>query len=211
MFLLSHGGDSRWTKRALTLLAAGVLALGAGMAAIQWWAAWLGVALLEGGVACFLWQARVFYVARVRKQTDVGMHFAGAALAFLTASALLGPFVLAAGVMHPRLGTIYVTVGLLGGIVMYVVGFFYKIVPLLAWTVRFKDRMGKGNAPIIAQLFSARVAHVQLATMALAVVLLAIGIAIASVHVTRCGAVLFLGGVLMFMSQIWRVAMGGNA
>lgn len=211
MFLLSHGGTTRWTRRSLTLLATGVLALSTGLATMQWWAAWLGVALLEGGVACFLWQARSFYVARVRRQTDVGMHFAGSALTFLLVSALLGPAVLAAGVMHPRLATIYVVVGLLGGIVMYVVGFFYKIVPLLAWTVRFKDRMGKGNAPTIAQMFSARVAHVQLATMALAVVLLAAGIATASVHVTRCGAVLFLGGVLMFISQIWRVAMGGNA
>ena len=211
MFLLSHGGDSRWTKRALVLLPVGVISLGVGLAMRQSWASWLGVALLEGGVACFLWQARSFYVARVRKRTDVGMHFAATALLFLTTSALLGPAVLAAGVLHPRLATIYVIVGLLGGIVMYVVGFFYKIVPLLAWTVRFKDRMGKGDAPTIAQMFSARAAHVQLATMTLAVVVLATGIATASVHVTRCGALLFLVGVLLFLSQIWRVTMGRHA
>jgi len=126
-------------------------------------------------------------------------------------SALLGAAVLAAGVSNPRLATVYVTVGLLGGIVMYVVGFFYKIVPLLAWTVRFKDRMGKGTAPTIAQMFSTRIAHVQLAVMALGIVLLATGIAAASVHVTRCGAVLFLGGVVLFISQIVRVTVGGSA
>jgi hypothetical protein len=94
---------------------------------------------------------------------------------------------------------------------MFIVGFFYKIVPLLAWTVRFKYRMGKGTAPTVAQMFSSRVAHVQLALMALAVTLLGAGIATASVHVTRCGAVLFLAGVLLFMSQIARVAVGGRA
>jgi hypothetical protein len=147
-------------------------------------------------------------VARVRNKVDVGMRFAGAALTFLAASTLLGPAVLAAGVMHPRLATIYVTLGLLGGIVMYVVGFFYKIVPLLAWTVRFKDRMGKGTAPTVAQMFSARVAHLQLGAMALGVILLVVGIATASLHVTRCGAVMFLVAVLLFISQIARITVG---
>jgi hypothetical protein len=211
MFLLSHRGDTRWTKRALCLLAVGVAALAAGLGTRTSAATWLGTALLMTGVGCFLWQARCFYVKRVRRKTDVGMRFAGTALLFLAVSALLGPAVLAAGVSHPRLATIYVTVGLLGGIVMFIVGFFYKIVPLLAWTVRFKDRMGKGTAPTVAQMFSSRVAHVQLALMALAVTLLGAGIATASVHVTRCGAVLFLAGVLLFMSQIARVAVGGRA
>ena len=78
-------------------------------------------------------------------------------------------------VAHPRLATAYVIVGLLGGIVLYVMGFFYKIVPLLAWTVRYRGRMGREPVPTIAQTFSARVAHVQLALMALGVTLLASG------------------------------------
>jgi hypothetical protein len=113
--------------------------------------------------------------------------------------------------MHPRLATAYVVVGLLGGIILYVVGFFYKIVPLLAWTVRYRDRMGTGTAPTVAQTFSARVAQVQLALMALGVTLLATGIAFASAHVTRCGAVLFLGGVILFVTQIARVVAGKAA
>lgn len=211
MFLLSHGGDTRWTKRALILLALGVATLATGLTTRLGVVTWIAVPLLMGGVACFIWQARCYYVKRVRKKTDVGMRFAGSALVFLAVSTLLGPVVLAAGVMHPRLATIYVTVGLLGGIVMFVVGFFYKIVPLLAWTVRFKDRMGKGTAPTVAQMFSARLAHVQLGLMALAVVLLGTGIATASVHVTRCGAVLYLAGVVIFLSQIIRVTTGRHA
>jgi hypothetical protein len=155
-----------------------------------------------------VWQALAFYRARVRRQIDVGMRYAGSALAFLVASALLGVAVLAAGVAHPRLATVYVVFGLLGGIILYVVGFFYKIVPLLAWTVRYRDRMGTGTAPTVAQTFSARIAHVQLALMALGVTLLATGIAVASAHVTRCGAALFLAGVILFVTQIVRVARG---
>ena len=208
MFLLSHGGATRWTKRSLALLAAGVALLPVGLALQQPAATWTAAALLEAGVGCFVWQALAFHRARVRRQIDVGMRYAGTALGFLLVSALLGAAVLVAGAAHPRLATAYVVVGLLGGIILYVMGFFYKIVPLLAWTVRYRDRMGTGTAPTVAQTFSARVAHVQLAVMALGVCLLATGVGFASVHVTRCGAVLFLAGVILFLTQIVRVAAG---
>lgn len=208
MFLLSHGADTRWTKRSLALLGAGVVSLSVGLAQRIDVATWAGAAMLQTGVACFIWQALAFHRARVRRRIDVGMRYAGTALGFLVASALLGAAVLARGPMHPRLATAYVVVGLLGGIILYVVGFFYKIVPLLAWTVRYRDRMGTGSAPTVAQTFSARVAHVQLALMALGVALLATGIAAASAHVTRCGAVLFLAGVILFVTQIARIALG---
>lgn len=211
MFLLAHGADTRWTRRALALLATGVLALATGLTARIPAASWLGVALLEGGVGCFLWQAFSFYRVRVRRKIDVGMRFAGSALGFLAASALLGPAVLAGGAAHARLATAYVATGLLGGIVLYVSGFFYKIVPLLAWTARYRGRMGREPVPTVAELYSARVAHVQLGAMTLGVTLLAGGIAAGSTHVTRCGTVLFLAGVLLFVSQIGRVALGGRS
>jgi hypothetical protein len=211
MFLLSHCGDTRWTARALVLLGGGVALLSAGLTLQRPTVTWAGAAMLVAGVGCFVWQALTFYRARVRRQVDVGMRFAGTALGFLVASALLGVAVLVRGVAHPRLATAYVVVGLLGGIVMYVVGFFYKIVPLLAWTVRYRDRMGTGTAPTVAQTFSARVAHVQLGLMTLGVTLLVAGIAAASAHVTRCGAALFLAGVILFVTQIVRVVAGKAA
>jgi hypothetical protein len=208
MFLLAHGADTRWTRRALALLTAGVVMLATGILAQITVASWIGAALLEAGVGCFLWQAYSFYRVRIRRKTDIGMRFAGTALCFLAASALLGLAVLAGVGAHARLATMYITTGLLGGIVMFVTGLFYKIVPLLAWTSRYRDRMGKEPVPTVSALYSARVAHVQLGAMALGVVLLAAGIASGSTHITRCGTVLYLAGVLLFASQIGRVAFG---
>ena len=208
MFLLSHGGDTRWTARAIALLGSGVAVLAVGLNLRLAAATWGGVALLEAGVGCFVWQVWSFYRARVRRRIDVGMRYAGSAVGFLIVSAVLGPIVLLRGVAHPRLATAYIIVGLLGGIILYVIGFFYKIVPLLAWTVRYRDRMGRGDAPTIAQTFSSRVAHVQLALMALGVTMLATGTLVGSVHVTRCGAVLFTAGVILFLTQIYRVVAG---
>jgi hypothetical protein len=208
MFLLSHGADTRWTKRALALLGGGVLVLCAGLDARVPAVTWIAVAMLEGGVGCFVWQAYSFYRVRVRRKIDVGMRFAGSALGFLVASGLLGAAVLARGVAHPRLAVVYVMVGLLGGIVLYVIGFFYKIVPLLAWTVRYRDRLGKGTAPTVAATYSSQIAHIQLALMALGVTTLAVGTGAGSMYVVRGGAFLFLAGVLLFVSQILRVAAG---
>ena len=210
MFLLAHGADTRWTARAIAFLAAGVVALAAGLLGGIAAATWLGALLLDAGVACFVWQALSFHRVRVKKVLDVGMRFVAVALGFLVTSALLGPAVLAMGPAHPRLAASYVVTGLLGGFVLFVVGFFYKIVPLLAWTVRYRGRMGQGPVTTVAAMYSARVAHVQLALMSLGVVLLATGIAAGSAHVTRCGALLVAAGVLAFASQIARVALGGT-
>jgi hypothetical protein len=211
MFLLAHGADTRWTKRALALLTVGVLTLATGLIAHFAPAVWLGAALIDAGIGCFIWQAYSFYRVRVRRKLDVGMRFAMTAIVFLAIAAVLGSALVVLGPMHARLATMYIAVGLLGGIVLFVVGFFYKIVPLLAWTARFRGRMGKGPVPTVAQLYSAKVAYVQLGLMTLAVVLLAGGIGAGMTHVTRCGAVLFLAGILLFTTQIARVAFGGRS
>jgi len=208
MFLLAHGADMRWTKRALVLLTTGVIALAWGLVVNAPALEWTGTALLDAGVACYLWQAVTLFRSRIRRQLDVGMRFVAVALGFLGIAAALGPALLYAGAAHRQLATAYVLVGLLGGIVLLVIGFFYKIAPMLAWTVRYGNQPSGGNWPSVAQTFSARVALVQLGVMTLGVALLAVGIATGSVHVTRCGAVLFTAGVALFLSQIARITLG---
>lgn len=208
MFLLAHGADRRWTGRALAGLASGVVVLAAGIAVGRSSLEWAGALLLAGGLGCFLRQAWAFHRARVRRRLDPGMCFAATALAFLVVSALLGLAVLAAGSGRPRLAPAYIATGLLGGIVLYVIGFFYKIVPLLAWTARFRDRVGREAVPTVAMMYSARLAQVQLGLMAGGVALLAGGIGAGSVGAARTGAVLFLFGVIVFLAQLGRVVSG---
>jgi hypothetical protein len=211
MFLLAHGADTRWTKRAVVLLAAGLVLLAAGINTSFAAAAWLGALSMGCGLGCFHYQATRFYKARIRKRVDVGMQFAGVALGFQAVAAVLGFLVLWLGASATRFATSYVLVGLLGGIVIYVSGFFYKIVPLLAWTARFSGKMSTPNAPTVADLFSARVAKVQLALMAGGVVTLAASILGGWTLVAHAGACAFLIGALLFVSQIGRIAFGRRA
>ncbi|HEX7122404.1 MAG TPA: hypothetical protein VF178_08555 [Gemmatimonadaceae bacterium] len=210
MFLLAHGADTRWTGRALTFLAIGVPVLAVGLILPSRPLVWAALVLLEFGVACFLRQAYAFYRVRVRKRIDIGMRFAGTGLLFLIAACLLAPIVLAQGVAATHLATAYVLVGLLGGIVMFVAGFFYKIVPLLAWTARYRGQMSKaGSVPTVAQMYSARVAAVQLGLMAPGVLLLALSILLGIASGAYAGATMFFAGVLLFVTQLVRVARGG--
>lgn len=208
MFLLAHGANARWTKRAIVLLACGLPLLAFGINAQLSAASWTAVALMEAGLACFIYQAVSFFRVRVRKRVDVGMRFAAAGLAFLVLSALLGPLVLWRGPSATRLATAYVLLGLVAGIVVFVSGFFYKIVPLLAWTARYSGTKGASGAPTVAQLFSARVAEIQLVVMVSGLGILATAVLVGSAMGAYAGAGLFLLGVLLFASQIGRVALG---
>ncbi|HVX42021.1 MAG TPA: hypothetical protein VHB25_20835 [Gemmatimonadaceae bacterium] len=210
MFLLAHGAETKWTSRAVVLLAIGVPLLAVGLNTPYRFCAWVAVVALELGVAAFLWQAYSFYRVRVRRNIDVGMRFAATALSFIAVAAIIGPVLLARGASSMRLATAYIVVGLLGGIVTYVVGFFYKIVPLLAWTARYRGQTSKPGVPTVAEMFSARVAKVQLGIMPGAVALLALAIALASPTLAYIGAALFAAAVLLFDSQIIRVALGGT-
>ena len=208
MFMLAHGANTRFTRLSLAMLAGGVPMLATGIIAQRDALSWAGIVLIELGIACFLRQVLAFHRVRVKRRLDVGVLFAAIALGFLTIGALLGPIAFALGAGHGRLDTAYVTVGLLGGVVLFIVGFFYKIVPLLAWTARYRGRMGKERVPTVAETFSARVAHVQLVAMTSAIVLIGAGIGVGSAITVRTGAVLFVVGVALFVSQLGRVALG---
>ncbi len=84
MFLLAHSADTRWTLRALALLAPGVviLALGilAGHSLRPDFVAWAGLLLIESGIFCFLTQAWCFFRARKRPRLDAGLRHAATAL-----------------------------------------------------------------------------------------------------------------------------------
>jgi hypothetical protein len=212
MFLLAHGADTRWTFRALALLASGVLVLALGIVAGHSIrpniVPWMGLVMIEAGIFCFLRQAWLFFKVRKRPRLDAGLRHAATALVFLAASAVLAPVVLAAGADYRRLDTAYVMLGLLGGLALYVIGQFYKIVPFLTWMVRFREDMGKKRVPTVAQLYSSRVAHIDLVLFITATVGMEMGVITGISLVVRLAACLFVAGAGLFVSQIARVTFG---
>jgi hypothetical protein len=208
MFLVAHGANTRWTGRALALLAPGVLALGGGLAWSITGLAWLGLVLIEAAVVCYLIQARWFFRVRMRKRIDAGLKHAVVALVTLALAALLAPVVLAIGFTHPRLAVIYLMLGLLGAFTLFVIGLFYKIVPFLAWITRYRDKMGRERVPTVAQLYSGTVGHVDLVCYVVAMAGLITGVAFEQTVIVRTAGVVLLAAVVLFLSQMIRAAWG---
>jgi hypothetical protein len=214
MFLLSHTADTRWTRRALGLLSGGVVLLGCGLTESLRVPyvnlPWMGLVLIEGGVVCFLAQAALFFWARTRPRLDAGLRHVAFALFFIATAAVMGPLVLANDAGHRNLDAGYVVLGLLGGLTLYVIGQFYKVVPFLAWMARFREDIGKKPVPTVAQLYSARVAHADLALLVTGIAGMATGVVTAVEPIVRVAAVLIVAGVTLFASQMTRVAFGAS-
>jgi hypothetical protein len=208
MFLVAHGANTKWTGRSLALLVPGVLVLGTGRGWSITALAWVGLGLVEGAVVCFLLQARSFFHKRMRKRVDAGLKHAATALITLAVAAALAPVVLAIGFEHPRLAVVYLILGALGAFTLYVMGLFYKIVPFLAWITRYRNKMGRERVPTVAQLYSSRVAHVDLGLYIVAMVGLVAGVASGQAAVVRGAGVALILAVLLFVSQMMRAAWG---
>lgn len=213
MFLLGQVESTRLARYSVALLAMGLLALTAGLlgapatqSATTTWLAWTGVVAIDAGVFCYLAQVLRIYRARARPRLDAGLRHVAVALMFIVVSAALGPIVLSMGNHHPGLAIAYVMLALLGGLTMFAIGQFYKIVPFLIWISRFRQQMGRRRVPTIAEMFSARVAHCGLVSLSLAIVTLAAGALLGSAAMVRAGAWLFVSGVALFMSQMRRAA-----
>jgi hypothetical protein len=204
MFLLSHGADERWAKRAVA-----AIATGAGMLSLlhhlpPLFSRWLPATLIAAGLASFLVQARQFYVHRHRRVLDPGMRLAAGGLALLGIGlAFAGPVLLLGAA--PRLATAYVTVVILG-ISAFVAAHYYKIVPFLVWFHRYGPLAGKRPVPRVAELYDARAAHAAAALLLAGALVLTAGVALGAGLAARAGALLFLGGVLVEAMQMLLLA-----
>ncbi len=205
MFLAAPGAPRPWTGPSVTLLAIGTPLLAAGLIEGAMSAAWTGCAAMDAGLALFLVQTAGLYRRRTRPVLGIGMRFVAAGIAGLAAAGVLGPAVLALGIRGPRLATAYGVCAILGGLVPFVVGIMYEIVPVVSWNVRFAGRLNHGAVPKITELYSQGAARWQLGLTVAGVAAIAGGIAATSPALARAGAGAFLASVLLFLLQLIRM------
>ena len=206
MFLLSHGAPERPGQAALALLGAGVGGLLAFHHGLVPPVLWTIAALLAGGLAAFLVQAALFFRHRRKPALDPGLRLAAVALAFLGVALALAPVFLARGLAAPRIATAYGIALVLGGISLFVAGFYYKILPFLAWFHRFGPLVGKQAVPRVADLYSARTGEAAMALLGLGTAGL-VGAALAGAGwAARPAALVFAAGATIVVVQMLLIA-----
>ncbi len=208
MFLVAQAADGRPSIVALAALGAGAPLLAAGLAFGLGWPSGAGALLVLTGMAAFAWQVRLYFRSRQRARIDPGMRLAAAGVAGLALATLLGPGVFVAGATRPGLVTAYGVLGLLGGLVVLVLGHYYKIVPFLVWYHRFSPLVGTRKVPRVADLVAPTPPILALDALAAGVLTLTAGALFAGPVVARAGAVLFAAGAAVATAHMAAVALG---
>jgi hypothetical protein len=203
MFLLTHGVTERpaWIALALLFGSASLLTVPYGGAVRIVIAGALGCA----GVVAYIVQGAAFFKHRKRKAIDPGMRLAASGLIGLTLAVLLASFARTRGMSDLRLLTTYFVV-LLGAITLFIAGHYYKIVPFLVWNHRYGPLLGKKKVPKVAELFSEKVASVNVVLLVSGLVGVAIGTYVGSETLARVAAIVFAAGALLEVVVIARVA-----
>ncbi|HLP77887.1 MAG TPA: hypothetical protein VK327_13320, partial [Candidatus Paceibacterota bacterium] len=157
-------------------------------------------------LAIYGWELVAILRARKRRSLDWGIKY------FLTATALLLPLSLLAGVLswpnlplNPLTGqleNLYGFLGLIGVVSLAIIGMLYKIIPFLVWFGRYSREIGRAQVPALADLYSARLQAIGYWSFLAG--LSATGVAIVASNETgvRYGCVLFGLGVLTLLLNV---------
>jgi len=205
MFLVSHG-HPRWPLRWIGPLGGGGLA---GFVAGQLTRA-PGVVLAGGSVlglamVLHLYLGLTYFRGRVRRALDPGLMHAAAAFVALAVATALGAVLLWGGDGTPSLWAAYVSLTLLGWLVLLIVGVLYKVLPFLTWLHLFGGKMGEAPLPTVADLTRPAWGWASLAFLVggLLVLVPAVGLGVGGV--ARVGALGFALGVALVLAQAGRV------
>src|SRR5688572_30451860 len=201
MFLLSHAKHERALQLAIVATASGAATLSLLHGWMNARIFTVGALLILAGAISFAVQIGTYLRARHRPQLDAGLRLVVGGAAFVIVAALLGTFLLLTPGNHSVITTAY-GVALLGGLMLFVAGHYYKILPFLLWNSRFAPLAGKRPLPKIAELYNARVANTSVALSLIGLAVLFAGVLVAEHWLALTGAVALAGGAAIEATQL---------
>ena len=166
MFGLSHGFSTVPARIAFVAVNVGLMGT-----TVEWlltgppWLLHLYIAILVGGILCFVVQLLLIFKHRLRRVLDLGMRHSAVAFGYLFVSTGLGAFIAFVNVgskdSADAVVLLYGFVILIGFFSTLIVGQMYKIVPFLVWFHTFSDKVGKEPVPMLKDMFSEKIGNAQ--------------------------------------------------
>ena len=201
MFLLSHAKHDRALRVA-------IIATASGAALLSFLHGWMSaqvftiatLSILTGAVS-FAVQIATYLRARHRPQLDAGLRLIVGGATSVMIAALLGLLLLMLPGNHSVITTAY-GVALLGGLMLFVAGHYYKILPFLLWNSRFAPLAGKRALPKIADLYNARIASTAAALGLVGLAVLLAGVLLTEHRLAVTGAVGLAAGTAIEAMQL---------
>jgi hypothetical protein len=149
MFSLSHGFSMKWSKKALGIYTTGILIL---LSSI-----WLGIRIVQPigwfvlftGFTFFLLDIREILAKRSKKKLDRPFTFAIVAIHFGWFIHLMAIIISLFAPNNTALYGLLTYLYLMTWVIFSILGYLYKIVPVLWWTLKYADRVGKEKVPLL--------------------------------------------------------------
>jgi hypothetical protein len=204
MFLVA-GRAPDWPVRFIGPVATGgLLVLATGLLTGFGPAVWAGALLGVAAAALFMWLVAGFFRHRLIRRLEPAFGHVVAGFAFLVMAIGTGLTQLATPGFSPRGWTVYAELTLLGWLVVFITGIWYRLFAFLIW-LHFHGRQDGSRARTAAEIVNRPVAWLALGLLAPGVGVLAIGTALGAAGVARAGAVGILMAAVLIAGQYGRM------
>ncbi|SHG22834.1 hypothetical protein SAMN05216225_102134 [Ornithinibacillus halophilus] len=156
MFSLSHGFSMKWAKPAFVTYVVGLISL-----ILSFWLnngliQTIGWFIVMIGFLFFFFDVKEILAKRVKKKLDKSFAFAILAI-FIGLGIHVVAFVVSLiGISDQATWSWLIFLYIMGWIVFSILGYLNKIVPVLWWTYKYADHVGKEKVPLLKDMINER-------------------------------------------------------
>ncbi len=154
MFSLSHGFSMKWAKPAFFSYIAGLITLISSFWFGNDLLQTIGWLLLSAGFSFFVLDIQEILTKRFKKKLDKPFSFALLAILIGFSIHVLAFLFKISGIQDPIIWGWLIYLYVMGWIVFSILGYLYKIVPVLWWTYKYSDRVGKEKVPLLKDMIN---------------------------------------------------------
>jgi hypothetical protein len=204
MFLVSGPGPD-WPMRVIGPVgSAGLVALSLGLMAAVEPLVWTGAALGLAAAALFVGMVAGYLRRRLVRRLEPAFGHVLVGFSSLALALTVGVAQLLAPGIWLRGWVVYAELTLLGWLIVFITGIWYRLFAFLIWLHFYRGRPG-GAVKTAAELVHRGTAWVALALLGGGAMLLAGGTAVASLGLVQAAAWAVLGGSLLILAQYGRI------
>jgi len=202
MFMVSHNLHKKKLTATYYILNLGLLI---GVFSLYYkWRIGINIAVISGVIGILFYLSYLFeaYKKRIRKHLDIGMK--QSVLSFLILLIPLLLILLLTFGFNPLKNLtqpIIIAYGstiVLGFITSLILGQTYKTLPFIIWLKVYRNRVGKGKIPLPKELYSEKIATIQLWSFSAGFIVLLAGIFLQNISLVRIGGIILVLTVLLY-------------
>ncbi|WP_373284330.1 hypothetical protein [Virgibacillus oceani] len=202
MFSLSHGYSMKWAKASFFSYITGLIVLISSFWLENNTLQTIGWLLLLIGYGLFVLDIADILKKRFKKKLDKPFSFALFAIWIGFSIHVLAVIFRLLGIHDPIIWSWLIFLYIMGWIIFSILGYLYKIVPVLWWTYKYSDRVGKERVPLLKDMINEKLSLVLFSLFIIGVAGLAIG---GIVHIEM--AVFIFQSLLSLISLVYTISI----